>query len=145
MTTRFNCYTRRCCSLLYSLFLTRTSQCWGCIYALCLLFCFYARLLALSFLLPSPFCRCNNETASAAIALRTIPTFCCIPKAWQIAFLKCDRLHSWSVTNCIPEAWQIAFLKRDRLRSWSVTNCIPEAWHHTLQLRTHTARLVALR
>ena len=45
---------------------------WLHLLALCLLFPFCARLLALSFSLPSPFCRRNNETASAATALRTI-------------------------------------------------------------------------
>ena len=42
------------------------------VFTLCLLFNFRARLLALSFLLPSPFCHHNNETTSAATALRTI-------------------------------------------------------------------------
>ena len=71
-TTHFIRYARHCWSLSYSSFSTGTSRHCGCIYALCLLFHFCARLLALSFSLPSPFCRRNNETASAATALRTI-------------------------------------------------------------------------
>ena len=41
-------------------------------FMLCLLFRFCARLLALFFLAPLPFCRRNNETASVATALKTI-------------------------------------------------------------------------
>ena len=73
-TTCYICSARRCCSLLYSSFLMWTSRHCGCIYTLCLLFRFCARLLTL----PCShhdfchFCRCNNETASAATALRTI-------------------------------------------------------------------------
>ena len=52
-------------ALSYSLFLMRTSRTLS-------VFRFCARLLALSFSLPSLFCRRNNETASAATALRTI-------------------------------------------------------------------------
>ena len=54
-----------------------------------------------------PFCRCNNETASAATVLRTITTFCkqgiliafqsgpdvCAQATPLIAFLKHDKLH----------------------------------------------------
>ena len=74
-TTRFIGFARRCCSLSYSSFSTRTSRRCGCIYALCLLFRFRARILALSSSLPSQFLlfwRRDNETASAASALRTI-------------------------------------------------------------------------
>ena len=56
----------------HSSFSTRTSRRCDCIYAVYLPFRFHARLLALSFSLPSPFCCCNNETASAATVLRTI-------------------------------------------------------------------------
>ena len=91
--TRFICYARRCCSLSYTLFSMRTWRRCGCIYALCLLFPFCARLLALSLSLPSPFCRRNNGTASAVTALRTIPC-----TQLFVAFLKRDKLRSWSVT-----------------------------------------------
>ena len=73
-TTCYICSARRCCSLLYSSFLMWTSRHCGCIYTLCLLFRFCARLLTLpcSHHNFCHFCRCNNETASAATALRTI-------------------------------------------------------------------------
>ena len=94
---------RCCCSLSYSSFSTRTC---GCIYALCLLFHFRASLLALSFSLPSPFCCSNNETASATTVLRTINLCKCTQLfGILVAFLKRDKLHSWSVRNSIPEVW----------------------------------------
>ena len=62
----------RACICPYSSFLTQTSQRFGCICTFCLLFHFLARLLALSFSLPSPFCCRNNETASATTALKAI-------------------------------------------------------------------------
>ena len=73
MTTRFICFTRRCCSLSYSSFLIRTSRRWGCIYTLS--FPPFLRRAPSSFFLSSqllPFWRRDNETASAATALRTI-------------------------------------------------------------------------
>ena len=70
---RFICFTRRCYSLSYSLFSTRTSQHYGCLYTLSSLpFACQALLLALSSALPSLFWHRNNETVSAATALRTI-------------------------------------------------------------------------
>ena len=73
-TTRFICFASSCCSLFHSSFSTRTSRCWGCIYALSSPQ-FLHQALALSFLLPSQlllFWRGDNETASAATALRTM-------------------------------------------------------------------------
>ena len=74
-TTCFICFARRCWTLLYSSFPTQTSRHYGCIYALCLLFHFCARLQALSSSLPTqflPFWCCDNETANAATVLRMI-------------------------------------------------------------------------
>jgi len=73
-TMRFICFARRCCSLSYLSFSTRT-------FTLCLLLRFRARLLALSSSLPSqllPFWHRDNETASAATVLRTINLRKCI-------------------------------------------------------------------
>ena len=61
-------------------------------------------------------------------------------------FCKRDRcLRTNHAFNCIPKVWQIEFLKRDKLHSLSVTNCIPEAWYYPRQPRTRTARSVASR
>ena len=71
MTMHFICFARRCCSLSY---LTQTSRRWGCIYALSSP-PFLPQALALSSLLPwqlLSFWRDDNETASAATALKMI-------------------------------------------------------------------------
>ena len=112
--------------LSYSSFLMGTSRCCGCIYALCLLFRFRARLLALSFSLPSPFCCHNNEPASTATALRTINLH------------KCKQTFVNRSFNCIP--------KWDGCLCTSHTfNCILKRDTIPHQQRTRTARLVALR
>ena len=76
MTTHFICFARCCCSLSDSLFLTRTSQRWGCIYTLSSPFScqapssfFFAPITTFAIW------RHDNETTSAATALRNI----CIP------------------------------------------------------------------
>ena len=97
----FICFARHCC-LSYSSFLTWTSRCYGCIYTPSSLpFSCQAPSSPITFL---PFWRRENETASAATALRTI--FLSGTDVWaaSIAFLKCDKLHSWSMTNWIPKA-----------------------------------------
>ena len=77
-TTCCTCFTRLCCcSLSYSSFLMQTR--WGCIYTLSSppFLC----QAPSSSLLPSqllPFWHCDNETASAATALRTINLRKCI-------------------------------------------------------------------
>ena len=71
-TTRFICFVRRCCSFSYSSFSTRTSRRWGCMYAPPFS---HQDPIALSSSLPSqllPFWSRDDETASAATALRTI-------------------------------------------------------------------------
>ena len=110
--THFICFASRCCSLLHSLLSTRTSWCCGCIYALCLLFRFRSRLLALSSSLTSqflPFWSCNNETTSAATALRTINLH------------KCTHLIALPsrMDVCTQATPLIAFLKQDG--SWAHT------------------------
>ena len=119
--TRFICFARRCCSLSYSLFSTRTSQHYGCFYALSSLL--FARQAASS-VLHAPitifglFWCCDNETASAATALRMInlckftQIFC--KQGILIAFLSGTDV---CAQVSIPEAWQIAFLKPDRSQS----------------------------
>ena len=91
-TTCFICFARRCCSLSYSSFSKRTSWRCSCICALCLLFRFRARLLALprSHHNFCHFCRRNNETTSATTALRTIN----LPKCTQFFVNKVFKLHS---------------------------------------------------
>ena len=79
MTTCFICFARCCCSLSYSSFSVRTSQRWGCNYALSSP-PFSHQALAFSSSLPSrlPFWRHDNETTSAATALRAINLRKCI-------------------------------------------------------------------
>ena len=116
----FICYARHCRSFSYSSFLMRTSWHCGCIYALCFLFRFRVRLLAFSFLLPSPFCHHNNETGSAAIALRTINLRKCTQRFVNkvlIAFL--SGTDDWAQATLL-----IAFLS-NKLHSWSVTPTPP--------------------
>ena len=100
-TARFICYARRCCSLSYSSFLTRTSRRCGCIYALCLLIRFRARFLALS--------SCSHHHFVVA-TMRPLA-----PQGILIAFLSgtdvcaqattCEKLHSWSMTPH-PANWE---------------------------------------
>ena len=68
----FLCFSGHGSSLSYSSFSMWTSRGCGCIYFLCLCFCFRASLLTLSSLLVWQFWHRNNETASAATALRMI-------------------------------------------------------------------------
>ena len=78
---------------------------------LCLLFPFHAKFLALSSSLPSqflPFWRCNNETASAATALRTIN------------FHKCTQLQDILIaflSVCVQATPLITLLKQDGSQS----------------------------
>ena len=105
-TMHFNCFARPCCSLSYSSFSTRTLRHCGCIYAFCILFHFRTRLLASS-LLPSQFWCHNNETASAATALRIVSLHNFCKQDILIAFLSgtdvCAQATPLSVTSCIPE------------------------------------------
>ena len=107
-TTCFICFARCWCSHLYSLFLTPTS--WrGCNYALSSLP--FSRQIPSSSSLPSqflPFCRCNNETASAATALRTIN------------FHKCTQLQDILIaflSVCVQATPLITLLKQDGSQS----------------------------
>ena len=118
MATCFICFTRRCRFLSYSSLPMQTSWRCGCIYALSSLPFSCQVPIALFSLLPSqflPFWCCDNETATAATALRMINLrnctqlickqdvliaflsgmdVCCAQAPPSIAFLKCDKLHS---------------------------------------------------
>ena len=78
MTMHFVCYARHCCSLVLIVLDAD----------------FTALRLHLFSLLSCH--RCNNETASATTVLRMI-TYVSVHEQHLIAFLLCDKLHSWSM------------------------------------------------
>ena len=125
----FLCLTSRSSFYLYSSI--RTSGGGGCVWTLCHSFCFRVSLLPHSSQFSPFWCR-NNEITCAATALDTINTSC--EQNLLIAFLN-------GTDVCAQTTPLIAFLKCDKLHSWNVTEV--KATPH--QLRTRTARLVASR
>ena len=98
--------------LSYSSILPRTSRVSDYLLSLCLRFCFHISLLALSSSLSSQFCTMKPLVPPQRLEQQSVHTFC--KQELLISFL-----NGTDTLACIPKAWQIAFLKRDG--SWGHT------------------------